>query len=140
MKNPDDRKIWTALPGADYQSNWNNFNVNNVSEIRGLFEKTGNQIQEYHSKLNVSAGRENLLRCKNNFLVKDGTNNDEDKGLINFIRGEDYFDYDGDCNLDEYRTIEEKTNPSMVNITELIHNDPANPKKYWYLLLIFILL
>lgn len=109
MKNPDNRKIWTALPGADYQSNWNNFNVNNVSEIRGLFEKTGNQIQEYHSKLNVSAGRENLLRCKNNSLVRDGTNNDEDKGLINFIRGEDYFDYDGDCNLDEYRTIEEKT-------------------------------
>ena len=109
MKNPDDRKIWTALPGADYQSNWNNFNVNNVTEIRGLFEKTGNQIQEYHSKLSVSAGRENLLRCKNNSLVRDGTNNDEDKGLINFIRGEDYFDYDGDCNLDEYRTIEEKT-------------------------------
>ena len=108
MKNPDDRKIWTALPGADYQSNWNNFNVNNVSEIRGLFEKTGNQISEYHSKLTVSGGRENLLRCKNNSLVRDGTSNDEDKGLINFIRGEDYFDYDGDCNLDEYRTIEEK--------------------------------
>ena len=108
MKNPDDRKIWTALPGADYQSNWNNFNVNNVSEIRGLFEKTGNQIQEYHSKLTVSAGRENLLRCKNNYLVRDGTSNDEDKGLINFIRGKDYFDYDGDCNLDEHRTVEEK--------------------------------
>ena len=61
MKNPDDRKIWTALPGADYQSNWNNFNVNNVSEIRGLFEKTGNQIQEYHSKLNVSADTLSLL-------------------------------------------------------------------------------
>lgn len=108
MKNPDDRKIWTALPGADYQSNWNNFNVNNVSEIRGLFEKTGNQIQEYHSKLTVSAGRENLLRCKNNYLVRDGTSNDEDKGLINFIRGKDYFDYDADCNLDEHRTVEEK--------------------------------
>ena len=108
MKNPDDRKIWTALPGADYQSNWNNFNVNNVSEIRGLFEKTGNQIQEYHSKLTVSAGKENLLRCKNNYLVRDGTSNDEDKGLINFIRGKDYFDYDGDCNLDEHRTVEEK--------------------------------
>ena len=109
MKNPDDRKIWTALPGANYISNWNNFNVNNVSEIRGLFEKTGNQIQEYHSKLAVSGGRENLLRCKNNYLVRDGTSNDEDKGLINFIRGKDYFDYDGDCNLDEYRTVEEKT-------------------------------
>jgi len=108
MKNPDDRKIWTALPGANYQSNWNNFNVNNVSEIRGLFEKTGNQIQEYHSKLTVSAGKENLLRCKNNYLVRDGTSNDEDKGLINFIRGKDYFDYDGDCNLDEHRTVEEK--------------------------------
>ena len=27
MKNPDSRKIWTALPGADYTSDWNNFNV-----------------------------------------------------------------------------------------------------------------
>ena len=108
MKNPDSRKIWTALPGADYRSDWNNFNVNNVTEIRGLFEKTGNQIQEYHSKLNISGGKENLLRCKNNPLVRDGTSNDEDKGLINFIRGKDYFDYDGDCNLDEYRTREVK--------------------------------
>ena len=108
MKNPDSRKIWTALPGADYTSDWNNFNVNNVTEIRGLFEKTGNQIQEYHSKLSVTDGKENLLRCKNNSLVRDGTNNDEDKGLINFIRGKDYFDYDGDCNLDEYRTREVK--------------------------------
>ena len=107
-ENPDDRKIWTALPGADYQSNWKNFNVSNVSEIEDCL-KTGNQIQEYHSKLSVSGGRENLLRCKNNYLVRDGTNNDEDKGLINFIRGKDYFDYDGDCNLDEYiKFIEEK--------------------------------
>jgi len=108
MKNPDSRKIWTALPGTDYTSDWNNFHINNVSEIRGLFEKTGNQIQEYHSKLAVSDGRENLLRCKSQSIVRDGTNNDEDKGLINFIRGEDYFDYDGDCNLEEYRTREEK--------------------------------
>ena len=25
------------------------------------------------------------------------------KGLINFVRGQDYFDYDGDCNLTETR-------------------------------------
>ena len=34
----------------------------------------------------------------------DGTIGDEDVGLINFVRGEDYFDYDADCVLNEKRT------------------------------------
>ena len=30
-------------------------------------------------------------------------NSDDQEGLIEFIRGKDYFDYDGDCNLTETR-------------------------------------
>ena len=40
--------------------------------------------------------------CKCASGVADGTDDDL-KGLINFIRGTDYFDYDADCNLTETR-------------------------------------
>ena len=33
---------------------------------------------------------------------QDGTS-DEIEGIINFIKGADYFDYDGDCNITEIR-------------------------------------
>ncbi len=44
----------------------------------------------------------NLTRCANASGVADGTI-DEFTGLIRFVRGEDYFDYDGDCDLREPR-------------------------------------
>jgi len=115
MKDPSQRKLWTALPGSDYRGNWNNFNESNVSEIRGLFQKTGNVIREYHRRTSDSSNPVNLTRCFNSKGIGlDGTVNDEDKGLINFIRGHDYFDYDGDCNITEYRTREEITKSSSV--------------------------
>ena len=115
MKDPSQRKLWTALPGSDYRGNWNNFNESNVTEIRGLFQKTGNVIREYHRRTSDSSNPVNLTRCYNSKGIGlDGTVNDEDKGLINFIRGHDYFDYDGDCNITEYRTREEITKSSGV--------------------------
>ena len=102
------RKIWTALPGVDYRnSNYNNFVSSNWSALNSnLFQLTNNEVQEYHSKTTStaagSARPQNTTRCANSSGVADG-NEDDIKGLINFIRGEDYFDYDADCNLSEKR-------------------------------------
>ena len=91
IPDPDSRKIWTALDG---DTSMNNFNDGNVGKIRNLFTLQGNIIQEYHRKT-VGNYPANLVRCSN--FGKDGTIDDEDKGIINFVRGEDYFNYMNDC-------------------------------------------
>ena len=94
MKAPSARKIWTVLPDVSYQSNYNNFNKNNFNSIRNnLFSLSGNAVLDYHRKTGTGT------RCKSNALVKDGANEDDTKGLIGFVRGEDWFDYNGNCNL-----------------------------------------
>ena len=62
----------------------------------------GFDVQDYHRKSNNSDGSTNNKRCANQSGVADGTDDDLN-GLINFIRGTDYFDYDADCNLTEDR-------------------------------------
>ena len=44
----DSRKIWTAMPGATYYNNWDNFNVSNTSAITNLFDILGYNVQDYH--------------------------------------------------------------------------------------------
>ena len=103
LPSPNSRKIWSEVPGVDYKTNYNNFVDTNWTSINTLLEQTGNEVPGYH---NVSDSPSNTQRCKNNSSVKDavnGVNEDDIKGLINFIRGKDYFDYDGDCNLTETR-------------------------------------
>ena len=99
MLNPDSRKLWSEIPGTSYQGNYNNFNDSNSLQINTLFELTGNKVADYHSQ---TAGSLNTQRCKSASGVMDG-NSDDIKGLINFIRGADYFDYDADCDLFEKR-------------------------------------
>ena len=102
-KRTSARKIWSQVPGVDYRTNYNNFVDTNWSSINTLFETTGNEVAGYHNKTDSPS---NTQRCKNVASVKDavsGVNEDDIKGLINFIRGKDYFDYDGDCNLTEKR-------------------------------------
>jgi len=99
MPSPDNRKIWSEVPGTDYKSNYNNFVDTNWNEINALFQQTNNEVAGYHS---VSDNPVNSRRCKNSSGVANGTD-DDIKGLINFVRGKDYFDYDGDCNLTETR-------------------------------------
>ena len=99
MLDPDNRKLWSEIPGASYQGNYNNFNDSNSLQINTLFELTGNKVADYHSQ---TAGQLNTQRCKSASGVMDG-NSDDVKGLINFIRGTDYFDYDADCDLFEKR-------------------------------------
>ncbi|MEC8543400.1 MAG: hypothetical protein VXY89_07575, partial [SAR324 cluster bacterium] len=37
----DGRKIWTAMPGASYFNDWDNFSVKNTSAITNLFDLLG---------------------------------------------------------------------------------------------------
>ena len=99
MPAPDARKIWSEVPGTDYKTNYNNFVDTNWNEINTLFQQTNNEVSGYHS---ISDNPVNSQRCKNTSGVANGTDDDV-KGLINFVRGKDYFDYDGDCNLTETR-------------------------------------
>jgi|TARA_B110000914_G_scaffold68231_1_gene59604 type IV pilus assembly protein PilY1 len=87
------RKIWTVLPAASYLGNWNNWKEENKSEIKNLFDQTGNTIIDYHNATS---------NCSSTSGVETGTNDDL-KGLINFVRGQDYFDYNGNCNITEDR-------------------------------------
>jgi len=102
------RKIWTVLGGqksddvdsgeaasdsSSYVGNWNNWKTENSSDIQELFELTENTITDYHHASS---------HCKNATGVADGTDDDLD-GLINFVRGVDYFDYNGNCNITEDR-------------------------------------
>ena len=123
MPNPDARKIWTIID-ADYKSGGNknnNFVAANLSDITGLFERLGNEVAGYHSE-NSNNDPPNTTRCSGS--SGDGSsdiengNDDDIKGLINFIRGEDYFDYDSDCNLTEVRA-----NPITCNFEKCILGD-----------------
>jgi len=93
-----DRRIWTVLDGTDYLGTWNNFTVENADNINGLFNLLGHEVNDYHndsSNCNDATGADFNIGA-------DGTSDDV-LGLIRFIRGEDYFDYDGDCIVTEIR-------------------------------------
>jgi len=94
----ESRNIWTALdvgdnPSANYVGNWNNWKEDNYLDISLLLERTGNTVLDYHNGSST---------CKGEDGVADG-NTDDIKGLINFARGKDYFDYDGGCDLTKDR-------------------------------------
>ena len=107
MPLPSGRKIWTVLPAADYNGNWNNFTEANSILINEQFEILGNEVGDYHGDTPTSPTNVGTARCSNSgdsrTSIQNG-NEDDIKGLINFIRGEDYFDYDSDCILKEIRT------------------------------------
>ena len=89
----DKRNLWTAMPGSTYINNWNNFDVDRVSAITSMFSELGYEVPDYH---NASS------HCSSTAGVENG-NSDDIIGLINFMRGRDYFDYNGNCNLKEVR-------------------------------------
>ena len=108
LPNPNARKIWTVLDTVDYRADYNNFVEGNATEINGMFERLGNEVASYHSKTSTNDPL-NTIRCSGSSNpgsadIADG-NTDDIKGLINFVRGEDYFDYDSDCDLTEMRTV-----------------------------------
>ena len=89
----DTRYIWSAIPGVPYGDGIpDNFNTDNSTAIRGLFETLGYSIQDYH---NASSDCDDI---GNNSILGDEVN-----GLLLFMKGNDYFDYDGDCDVEETR-------------------------------------
>ena len=104
---PASRKLWSIIPGTDYKADYNNFRDTYATEIGNVMSLYENDIQDYHRKTDSPGGSSLNRRCANSAGVLDGTDDDL-KGLINFLRGADYFDYDGDCNLTEKRTKDGK--------------------------------
>ena len=102
LPSPAVRKIWSVVPGTDYKTDYNNFNETNAQAVGNIMNLYGNDITDYHRDTNNSDGSTINRRCASSSGVIDGITDDL-KGLINFVRGTDYFDYDGDCNLTETR-------------------------------------
>jgi type IV pilus assembly protein PilY1 len=102
LPSPSSRKIWSVIPGTDYKTNYNNFVTSNATEIGNLFNLYAYDILDYHRDSNNADGSSENRRCASAGGVIDGTSDDLE-GLINFVRGTDYFDYDSDCNLTETR-------------------------------------
>ena len=101
----DDRKLWTALENAPYFGNWDNFtNPTNFEAVFSLMELRGYVVQDYHNSTSkcTFAKSPNLVSQSDLARGEDGATDDA-KGLIAFMRGIDYFDYDGDCNITEVR-------------------------------------
>jgi len=92
----DTRKIWTAYEGLDYTSGYNNFTVDKAETINGLFGLYGDVVPNFHNSSS---------HCKTQLAGTEGldTNADDIEGLINFVRGKDYFAYGGCDNTNNVR-------------------------------------
>ena len=92
----DDRNIWTVLEDVPYFNNgiqsWNNVNErpDNLEHIRDEMERLGYVINDYYTT--------STSPCTG----PDGTD-DEMKGILRFIAGQDFFDYIGGCNKTDLR-------------------------------------
>ena len=109
------RKIWTVLDTIDYAPDYNNFVDTNYIEINGMFERLGNEVAAYHNRtLDSKQHPNNTLICADKVAsIQDG-NDDDIKGLINFVRGEDYFNYKGDCQLKKPRKRTDKKSGETI--------------------------
>jgi type IV pilus assembly protein PilY1 len=106
IPSPDSRKIWSIIPGTDYTTDYNNFKEANstIMANTGVFDLFGYEVADFHrDTVDADNPGVNRIRCNTNNLVNDG-NLDDIKGLISFVRGKDWFDYDGDCDLSETLT------------------------------------
>ena len=108
---PAARKIWGIIPGVDYKTDYNNYVEANSALIQSQFSLFGNAVGDYHRDTPKVSGVTGNTRCSrkgdSTATIADGTDDDV-KGLISFSRGEDYFDYDGDCILNEQRKADGK--------------------------------
>ena len=124
IKAQTSRNIWTTLPdaSASYIGNWNNFNITNKKYINDLFILTGNTVLDYHNSSTICGGI-------------DG-NEDDIEGLINFVRGKDYFAYDGcaNMNLQREHVLGDVYNSQLIEVgppnAEIEFNSP-NEEAYF---------
>ena len=89
--NADNPQCNDATNTIEYLKNWDNFNVQNSSDIAKLFDLFGYPVADYHNENSSCAD------------VGDNGNSDDIDGLIKFMKGNDYFDYNGNCNVTEVR-------------------------------------
>ena len=69
-----------CFKGVDYiDSDYNNWVDTNADQINGLFQILGNVVTDYHKPGSTCGGT--------------AGNSDDISGLINFVRGTDYFVY-----------------------------------------------
>ena len=109
----ESRKIWTALgTGADYiqtdATAWNNWTTANATAISDLFGELGNEVVDFHRRTTDGSGSTAQRYCwdrTGDTSILDG-NTDDISGLINFVRGKDYYNYEDprDCDLDKWRS------------------------------------
>ena len=59
-----------------------------------LFDMLGYTVPDYHNTSSYCATRDT-----GNKHVGSNGNADDIEGLIKFMKGNDYFDYDGDCDM-----------------------------------------
>ena len=88
------RNIWTVGADLEYLNDWNNFKTENSDSIEELFGILNYEVLDYHNTTSYCATK--------GYVGEDGIQDDV-LGLINFVRGEDYFDYDGDCKVTHIR-------------------------------------
>ena len=77
-----------------------------------LFEANGNLVRDFHNSNTTCAGVGD---------VADG-NLDDIKGLINFVRGEDYFDYKGGCDLYRDRNWDMGNEAKSSMLADIYHS------------------
>ena len=109
----ESRKIWTALgTGADYiqtdTTAWNNWTTDNATAISDLFGELGNEVVDFHRRTTDGSGSTVQRYCwdtTSDTSILDG-NTDDISGLINFVRGKDYYNYEDPtaCDLDKWRS------------------------------------
>ena len=109
----ESRKIWTALgTGADYiqtdATAWNNWTTDNATAISDLFGELGNEVVDFHRRTTDGSGSTVQRYCwdtTGDTSILDG-NTDDISGLINFVRGKDYYNYEDPtaCDLDKWRS------------------------------------
>ena len=109
----ESRKIWTALgTGADYiqtdATAWNNWTTANATAISDLFGELGNEVVDFHRRTTDGSGSTVQRYCwdeTGDTSILDG-NTDDISGLINFVRGKDYYNYEDPtaCDLDKWRS------------------------------------
>jgi type IV pilus assembly protein PilY1 len=56
MPEPKDRKIWGAIPGTDYTTDYNNFTETNSILIDSMFTVLNNSIGDYHKDTPTISG------------------------------------------------------------------------------------
>ena len=87
-----------------------------------MFGLLGNAVGDYHRDTAKVSGVVGNTRCSSKgdstATIADGTDDDV-KGLISFVRGLDYFDYDGDCKLNEVR----KSDGKKAYLGDIFHSE-----------------